>query len=336
MYKLLKEIKRKCRYLRDRGYELHLCIKEFRANSRTNDVANESEVKNGMLLAVHRIEKGLGLENCTPGHSADVAFELLRRMQAYIEAGYNINEYAFRESVAVLNTYIKYQRDYGDPAWKPLKKLVQDFKNIQEQIGDELFQSIVDTMNAGANKIPLQTLETGIDFDFESFISSRHSMRMYRNEEINTADMKRVIELANKAPSACNRQPVRVYFANNPEKVTQIDDLITGSLGFKGKTPNYCLVTVDRAQFKRDEQFQWYINGGIYLSFLVLAMHSLGIGSCIMQWKAFHTNESKLKKLACISENEAIVAIVGCGYYSNNTTCICAERKGVEDTLKFI
>ena len=120
------------------------------------------------------------------------------------------------------------------------------------------------------------------------------------------------------------------------EAVKQIDDLITGSSGFKGETPNYIIVTTDRACFMKEEQYQWYINGGIYLSYLTLALHSLGIGNCIMQWKAFYRTENKLKELLGISSHEAIIAVVGCGYYQGDTKCIYAQRKAVSDTLHIV
>lgn len=115
-----------------------------------------------------------------------------------------------------------------------------------------------------------------------------------------------------------------------------VNDLITGSSGFKGETPNYIIVTTDRACFMKEEQYQWYINGGIYLSYLTLALHSLGIGNCIMQWKAFYRTENKLKELLGISSHEAIIAVVGCGYYQGDTKCIYAQRKAVSDTLHIV
>ena len=187
-----------------------------------------------------------------------------------------------------------------------------------------------------AHIVPLKELLHGKDFDVQSFFETRHSIRMYQKVPLNQSDIQKAVEIANMSPSACNRQPNKVYFTSECETVKQIDDLITGSSGFKGETPNYIIVTTDRACFMKEEQYQWYINGGIYLSYLTLALHSLGIGNCIMQWKAFYRTENKLKELLGISSHEAIIAVVGCGYYQGDTKCIYAQRKAVSDTLHIV
>lgn len=101
-------------------------------------------------------------------------------------------------------------------------------------------------------------------------------MRMFSNKEISIDYIEQIIQIANKAPSACNRQPAKVYFVKDKDKVNSVDFLITGNHGFEGKIPCYAILAEDRAYFTGEEEFQWYINGGIYLSYLTLAIqHSI-------------------------------------------------------------
>jgi nitroreductase len=325
--------KRKYWYYRHRLHELVLCIKEFKAGSNNTAEAQEAAYKKGMLLQVHRIEKGLGLDSCEPGHSSDVAKDLIFRLENYISNGYAITDYAFQETFAVLNAYLVYQKSFGSPNWKPLKELENGFRSICEMIGEDTARNILEKIHAGSYEVEYDELNAGKSIDFDRLISSRHSIRMFSQKEITASTMENIVKLANKSPSACNRQPARVYFVKEQKRIKDVDSLITGNHGFEGGIPYYVILTEDRAQFSGEEQFQWYINGGIYLSYLSLAMHSVGIGNCIMQWKAFHKNEKQLKRTLGISGREAIIAIIGCGYYRENTKVICAERKDSSETL---
>lgn len=336
MKNILNKIKRKYWYYKHRLQEFQICINEFKAGAKKTAEDQEVDFKSRMLLQVHRIEKGLGLEDCEPGHSIVVAEDLIFRMKEYIKNGYNIEDYAFKETFAVLNAYINYQRKYGDQDWPPLKGLERRYSDIVGYIGTEIAQSILASFCAGSYEVSLDELNDGRNIDFKRLVSSRHSMRMFSNKEISIDYIEQIIQIANKAPSACNRQPAKVYFVKDKDKVNSVDFLITGNHGFEGKIPCYAILAEDRAYFTGEEEFQWYINGGIYLSYLTLAMHSMGIGSCIMQWKAFHKNERELKQILGISSREAIIAIVGCGYYKENTRVICAQRKSIEETLFMI
>ena len=333
---MITKIKKAIQYFSVRCYDLKISIIEFRIGIKRSCVAFESFYKNGMLVEVHSVEKGLGLKNTKPGHSSKPVTNLINKMFGYIGRGYDPTDFAFKETYRVIAAYIEYQKEFDTSKFPEFAEIERKFNVLTQQLDSNLVASIKDDLNGGAHIVPLKELLHGKDFDVQSFFETRHSIRMYQKMPLNQSDIQKAVEIANMSPSACNRQPNKVYFTSECETVKQIDDLITGSSGFKGETPNYIIVTTDRACFMKEEQYQWYINGGIYLSYLTLALHSLGIGNCIMQWKAFYRTENKLKELLGISSHEAIIAVVGCGYYQGDTKCIYAQRKAVSDTLHIV
>jgi len=333
---MLNKVKKGLQYLKVRFYEFRLCIKEFRRGQKITPDAFEAFYKNSLLVEVHSVEKGLGLSNTQPGHSAKPVNNLLNKLFGYIDRGYDIHDFAFQETLRVIMAYVDYQNQFDTSLFPAFKDIERKYGALSDKLGKEFVDKVRESFSAGAKTVSKMDMLQGTQFDFSGFISTRHSVRMYQKSPITIEEMTNIVAIANKAPSACNRQPCKVYFCNDEEKVSIIDTLITGSNGFKGEIPNYIILTVDRAQFMQEEQFQWYINGGIYLSYLTLAMHSAGVGSCIMQWKAFYHTEKELKTILGISDREAIIAIVGCGYFQDNTRCICAQRKPVEDTLRVI
>lgn len=186
--------------------------------------------------------------------------------------------FAFKETFRVLIAYFDFQEKFDTSKFKKYESLKQEYDKLCAKLGNDYVEDIKSNLNAGAYELSKEELLQGTEFNFQHFINSRHSIRMYEKRS----------------------------------------------------------VTTDRACFSYVEQFQWYINGGIYLSYLSLALHSLGIGHCIMQWKAFYRTENELKKICGISKREAIIAVIGCGYYADNVKCIRAQRKTVDDTLHII
>ena len=333
---LIVKLKKALQYFCVRCYELKVSIKEFNKGRKLSSDAFEAFYKNGMLVEVHSVEKGLGLKNTKPGHSSKPVNNLINKMFGYIGRGYDTSEYAFKETYRVIMAYIDYQKQFDTSEFTEFAEIERKFNVLTEKLDDEVIEDIRKSMSGGAHIVSLEDLSKGKDFELREFLETRHSIRMYSKMPIKKEDIEAAVQLANMSPSACNRQPSKVYFTSNTETVSKVDELITGSSGFKGETSNYCIITTDRACFMKEEQYQWYINGGIYLSYLCLAFHSLGIGSCIMQWKAFYKTEKELKSLMGISSHEAIIAIVGCGYYEADTKCIYAQRKDVNETLRII
>ena len=275
-----------------------------------------------MLVLAHVLEKGMGLKNSRKGYGKEKARALIDVMLSYAKE-YDKKTFAYNESLAILNCYFELMKEQKESISELL------------EAADPLFTTNeFSNYSAGFKTINMAELMQDSQFDVESFFSSRHSIRSYSKEEISAEELNRAIELANMAPSACNRQPVHLYFTSTQSKAYQFEKLIGGSIGFEGETPYYFCVTVDRLYFSVEESLQWYVNGGIYLAFLSLALHGLGIGSIILQWRFGTKIEETAKEFLGIPNNEAIVALVGCGkYLDGDSKCIEAQRKSVSDTL---
>ena len=93
---MITKIKKAIQYFSVRCYELKISIKEFRRGSKLSSDAFESFYKNGMLVEVHSVEKGLGLKNTKPGHSSKPVTNLINKMFGYIGRGYDPTDFAFK------------------------------------------------------------------------------------------------------------------------------------------------------------------------------------------------------------------------------------------------
>ncbi len=278
----------------------------------------EGTVTNTLLLA-HALEKGMGIQNVKKGYGikkandlCDLLFELKREEKIH-------DTYAFQEGLAVLWAYINYQETEGVD--------VGEIKIKAKKLGASTITS------AGYRVISNEELTRGTDTDFGTFLESKHSVRKMSEQEIAKDEIETAIQYAGKAPSACNRQPSKVYYSLDKEKNKALSKLVPGNKGFSGDIPYYCVVTADRTLFGSNEMFQWFVNGGIFVGYFVLALHYLGIGSCVFQWPAFNEQEDSLRNLINADEKEAVIAIVGYGKYPDEAKCICAARKPIDEVV---
>lgn len=304
---------------------LRLTFKEY---SRIIGYDPKSRLESLMLVATHSLEKGMGIKDTRIGYGKQKAINIINYLSDYCKHQYNCNCFPFLECYHMIETYIKFQKDNGYDI-SDIEQLFDSFKEkYKASISDLSFD-----VKCGYEFIDATELKTASNYDFEHFISLRHSIRDFTDEIVPEDILRKAVQIANLSPSACNRQPVKVYCTKSIETADKVDDLITGTTGFKKAIHNFALITCDRSYFNGREIYQWYTNGGIYLSFFVLALHSLGIGSIIMQWFAFHNTEKQLKTLMNISKTEAIIAVVGYGYYPDSVKCINAQRKSVDETI---
>ena len=134
------------------------------------------------------------------------------------------------------------------------------------------------------------------------------------------------------ATSPCNRQPVKLYYSMDHDKNKIISKIIPGNIGFENEIRNFLIVTSSKNYFSLQEYNQWYVNGGIFLGYLRLALHILNLGSCIFQW-ALYADEKQLRAICTIPQSEVIIAIIGIGHYANESYCIKAQRKSTEEYI---
>ncbi len=91
-------------------------------------------------------------------------------------------------------------------------------KNQIEFCGTEIFDS--------------QKLLSQIDsMNFEEFAKNRHSVRDFAVDTVDESIIRKAVELAQTAPSACNRQSTRVHYIQNRDICKNVLDLQGGAKG---------------------------------------------------------------------------------------------------------
>ena len=78
------------------------------------------------------------------------------------------------------------------------------------------------------------------------------------------------------------------------------------------------------------------LNAGFFSMNFVNGLHSLGIGSCFVQFGNSSKDEKKIKAMCHIPVNERIAVFIAAGYYSENSIIPLSSRKSLFDIYKKI
>lgn len=278
-----------------------------------------------LTVGVHSLEKGLSYKNKKKGFGEVKAIQQLNKLLNYLRKGYPCNNYAVLETIAIVRAYLAYKQSIGETNSK-IEQLYQQCLHSIANISDNYCIAGVDIIKK--EELTCQNKEA-----IQSLFENTRSIRNYDKSIAVTEDeIKAAISLSRMAPSACNRQPVKVYYTMDSKKNEKISNLVPGNRGFENEIPNFLIITSAKNFFGIFEYNQWFVNGGIFLGYLRLALHTVNLGSCIFQW-ALRSDEKSLRTLCSIPENEAIIAIVGIGHYANESYCIKAQRKSVDEYI---
>ena len=139
--------------------------------------------------------------------------------------------------------------------------------------------------------------------------------------------------MALRCPSACNRQPFRVY-AIEPNKLAK--HLGRNSLQYEGN--RVLIVTGDIRAFTKGELLDWIVSPSIFVGYLTLSLHSLGIGSVVVRKDLVKTSEynDAIRYITGMDKSEQIILELFIGYYKNEFFAPVSNRLTAEEIVRFV
>lgn len=286
------------------------------ANSKNNLVNNKYK----MLLLVHSIEKGMTNSNprCFGKNKIE---ELIKLYEENYKDELN-NDFEFILAYNVLDSYKRFyekNKFTENEEYYKTCDFLEKYKNIKKVNTDSILYK-----------------KSEVKFDYNKFISSKRSVRKYSEKKIEEKTIKDCAYIAIKSPSACNRQMCKLYFING-NKRNEVIKFGQGFSNFELENASIFLITFDIASFTFiGERNQGYLNCGIFATNFVNALHSYGIGSCMLQFGNRNSEEKKLKRILNIPKNERIALLVSAGYYMDECMIPASIRKELNDFYKKI
>jgi len=281
-----------------------------------NDGAAE-KVKRDLTLLYHIVEKGLTMPIPRPGFGKKVVIDLCNVVLRYERMNLSQDQMEFVQSVTVLKEYNKLHKEIGfqldDDVIERLNRVVNRFDNAK-----------------GLEQIDISEMEyfKNVNAPFDVFCRSRFSVRNYTNKEIPLEVLYDCIDLAQKSPSFCNRQPTRVYIVKSASTKQAILDVQNGNRGF-GHLAETLIVLSSVISTTKDihERFENHLNGGMFAMTLLNALHFNKIAACSLNWSVSSDKDLIMRKLLNIPENEVVLLVISCGYPPENFKMAASPRK---------
>lgn len=273
-----------------------------------------------MILEIHKIEKGIACLEPRP-----FGIEKVKKIMELIESYEKITDeksFSYNLAYSCLEAYLKF---YEEREWQNREeyKLVQSFmKNASKY----------EQIEVGAFNYKYENNIKDSKIDYDKFLSSRRSIRNFADKKLTEEDITKAINMSIKSPSACNRQMCKIYYIKSKAKTEIIKKRAQGLGLFDLSNANFFVVTFDvSATYFIGERNQGWFNAGLMSMNFVNALHSLGIGSCFIQFGNSFKEEQIMKKELEIPESERIAVIITAGYYDEISRIPYSTRKEKDD-----
>lgn len=271
----------------------------------------------------HVIEKGMSMRNPRKGFGQEKVYNLLLRLNKYYISYGSIDLKFLEYPLSTIKTYIEYTENQGVQ--------IDDIKSKFEELVK--LSSLEITTHAGIVKIYKKDIQNQCNTDYESLLTSRHSIRYFSDEPVNKEQIIKALQLAQRTPSACNRQGWKTYVFQGDESV-RLMRWQGGCNGFEEELQNSILVTANLKAFLSYEVHQCYIDGGLYSMNLINALHSLGLGCIPLSCGFYKDKLNKIKDFG-IPEHEVPIVIIAFGNLQNEFNIAVSTRKDISVTNTF-
>lgn len=302
-------------------YTIRAFIKERNHNI---DIQNNSKYAINRLEAeivrnVHSIEKGLSIENPRLGFGIAKMNEMFSLVDEYVKLTDNKEVLYF--VVDAVDAYIRYHeaKDFDN----------KDVLNVKTKC-QKLKENMDSHEGVSGGTIIYGRQDDSIDIDnVRLLFNTRHSIREFSEKKVPEETIIEAIKLAQRSPSACNRQAVRVYSIDGKDYLESMGNL-EGIGGFAQDVDKFLLITGVQSAYRPGEKNQFIVSASMFAGYLTLSLHALGVASCVVQRNLYADKlYNNFRKKYCIAEDEQLVVMIGIGMPKEETVVPVSKRLSV-------
>lgn len=300
------------------GFELRSAIMGIVSGPKLGSF-QKSQIRRNL----HRIEKGMVMQPRRSIFAEDYIMELVLSIYKHQD------KLSKEERKWAKNTLISYFSGADQAKSDAISSAYKFYM-------DHLSQKLID--NVPGKLIPNiknTQIKTNI-LDFGDFVRRRRSVRWFTDELIDQSIINECIDISLQAPSACNRQPFHFYLLQNTD-AEKVASLAGGTAGWKQNIRNLIVVVGDQSFFDAlHDRHVIFIDASLATMQLILAMHSNGIGSCVINWPDIPTRQRKLANLIQLKEYEVPVCMLAFGVPSEDGLTPVSTKKTYREIMKVI
>lgn len=275
-----------------------------------------------LLFYYHKIEKGL----CMPGprrlFGVEPAVRIIELLKLWQRCGFDPDDPIYRGAVDSLAAYRNRIEDGKlDPARRILPA-VATF--LASATGTEPEETLPTPLRISAARIAA----AGCHATLRELYQVRRSYRNFAPRAVDSGIVRDAVAMAQLSPSACNRQPCRVYVVDDAVLKQELLSFQNGNAGFGHLVPHVAVITADsRCFFDASERNEPYVDGGLFSMSLIYALLAQGIVSCCLNWCVPVATDREFHRRFGIHASELIIMLLAFGYPLDENVVPQSPRK---------
>ena len=289
---------------------------------KSSVVRNEKSDLTNLVVSSHVLEKGITMPERRLGFGYAIVRGLIR------DCADGINKYTenHMEIQICLKDLEQYLRIHESADYRLPNDIVTGINTLLQ---DKLYDTKA-CYNTNRSEYFNRTA------DFSEFAHQRHSVRWYSDEKIDEDTIVRAIKLAQTAPSACNRQSIKVYVIDSEEKKQQVLKLQNGNRGFGHKADKILLITSDMKCWSYRSRSSAYLDAGIFTQNLLYALHYYNICACTLNASVDRKTRKKIQSIIGHDESEIAIVFISIGKAPDQFMVAGSQRINTQQICKFI
>lgn len=165
--------------------------------------------------------------------------------------------------------------------------------------------------------------------EFSELIQKRYSVRAYDSKPVEQDKLKKILEAAQIAPTAANRQPFQMIVIHTKGREDELNRIYRGKWYSKAPVIVFMCAVQSQSWSRSDGKNYCMIDATIAMDHLILAAANLGLGTC---WIAAFDPKAAREILAIPDDIEP-VALTPIGYPADEWKP--KHRKDLSDLIRY-
>jgi nitroreductase len=312
----------KLKLIRNYYYDFRRFFQWSSVNYKVIDTQTKLRAK--ITMDYHRLEKGLALKQPRVGFGKDVIERLRKFLPDYI------SKYGVDETILITLNSLQEYYDFNLNHGLDNEIVKTTIASVKKQISNEN----TSYNQGGTISVTRDYIWQLGKIDLKNFFNSRYSIRDFCSQEVTMDEIEEAILMAQKTPSVCNRQSCKVYVFRDEESKRKVLSYQNGNRGFGDQASKVLIVTSNLEHFTSiGERNQGWIDGGMFSMSLVYALHSLGLGTCCLNWSVTLRQDKLLKSEAGIPDTELVMMMIAVGHLPETLRVAQSPRKPLDEVL---
>jgi nitroreductase len=282
---------------------------------------NYWKLSSELIFYLHKIEKGLCLPDRRLDFGADSAARLVSLIERWRQEGHGASDPVYLGALECLRAY----RLHIEPGALATGSSGRLASRIDRYLDDSPRRPEFGTPTTAIQCAP------EVSVALRQLCMARRSIRAFRPDPVAQRDVHEAIALAQSSPSACNRQPWRVHLYRHRRQMDALLALQNGNRGFGDRIPLLLVITADAdGFFDASERNQPYIDAGLFVMTLLLALQARGLSTCCLNWCITDPGmDAKAHRDGGIPESERIIMYIAVGYADENALVPRSVRRDI-------